>query len=177
MRPRDVTYHFPPRTGSRSSSGMLAASDNAASKSATQTRTLSRRDDEKQLCAATCPLVQDERRRTRPLKLSRVGTPSLPGAPLTEPDLWASHPALRDTAFPDGLGGGRALVSGVSVVWGGQVVQHQSHAPAAIPVPASAGVGRCRVRREASASARTPRPALASRRSAGRELVAPRSKR
>jgi hypothetical protein len=49
---------------------MLAASDNAASKSATQTRTLSRRDDEKQLCAATGPLVQDERRRTRPLKLT-----------------------------------------------------------------------------------------------------------
>jgi hypothetical protein len=28
--------------------------------------------------------------------VSRVGTPSFPGAPLTEPDLWASHPALRD---------------------------------------------------------------------------------
>jgi hypothetical protein len=27
---------------------------------------------------------------------SRVGTPGLPGAPLTEPDLWATHPALRD---------------------------------------------------------------------------------
>jgi hypothetical protein len=26
----------------------------------------------------------------------RVGAPSFPGAPLTEPDLWASHPALRD---------------------------------------------------------------------------------
>src|SRR5213075_2200258 len=86
--------------------------------------------------------------RTRPLQLSRVGTPSRPGAPLTEPDLWASHPALRDTAVPDGLGGGRALVSGVSVVWGGQVMRRQSKAPSAIPVPASAGVGRCRVRRE-----------------------------
>jgi hypothetical protein len=35
----------------------------------------------------------------------RVGTPGCPGAPLTEPDLWASHPALRD----DGVGDGRVL--------------------------------------------------------------------
>ena len=34
--------------------------------------------------------------------LGRVGTPSRPGAPLTEPDLWASHPALRDSGVPDG---------------------------------------------------------------------------
>jgi hypothetical protein len=28
--------------------------------------------------------------------MRRVGAPGCPGAPLTEPDLWASHPALRD---------------------------------------------------------------------------------
>jgi hypothetical protein len=32
----------------------------------------------------------------------RVGTPGFPGAPLTEPDLWASHPALRVEEVGDG---------------------------------------------------------------------------
>jgi hypothetical protein len=36
---------------------------------------------------ANKPLVHDG---------GRVGAPSRPGAPLTEPDLWATHPALRD---------------------------------------------------------------------------------
>jgi len=42
-------------------------------------------------CRAHCSRPSAAARR-RP---RRVGTPGHPGAPLTEPDLWASHPALR----------------------------------------------------------------------------------
>ena len=37
------------------------------------------------------------------LRSCRVGAPSFPGAPLTKPDLWASHPAFRDGGVGDGL--------------------------------------------------------------------------
>jgi hypothetical protein len=53
----------------------------------------------------------------------RVGTPARAGAPLTKPDLWASHPAFRDAGV---LGCGRARThhcrrAGPVV----RVVQHQ----------------------------------------------------
>ena len=47
----------------------------------------------------------------RPRQACRVGTPSFPGAPLTEPDLWASHPALRDA----GVRGTQSPYSGIGI--------------------------------------------------------------
>jgi hypothetical protein len=69
----------------------------------------------------------------------RVGTPSCPGAPLSEPDLWAPHPAPRDAGVPDGLRGEDTIM--VPRGSGGQVVRHRL-APAAIPAPARVARGR-----------------------------------
>src|SRR5882757_1747429 len=46
----------------------------------------------------------------------RVGTPGCPGVPLTEPDLWTTHPALRDAGVRER-----------------PVVQRRRFSPAAIP--------------------------------------------
>ncbi len=47
-------------------------------------------------CMYFTPLTPSRAQHPRVLgPLRRVGTPGYPGAPLTEPDLWASHPALR----------------------------------------------------------------------------------
>jgi hypothetical protein len=54
-----------------------------------------------------------------PPPLRRVGAPGCPGAPLTEPDLWASHPALRD-----------------AVVRGCPRIPAPAFSPTAIPIPA-----------------------------------------